>query len=178
MLFQAIHQTVQKTLKQLRTDCVLIDTTIQQRLEEDARNRELNHSRTINAAGFIAGTLFVLLVLALALAARMAGTVCVAPDGSGGVSSSVLMCSSGLMQSLRAWDETLEGVFTVLVGGLVLLLFVFGGGAGFAWRSAPVLDKRHHKRLEEYRAAVQRGKQQAEALWEEYFASIAEADDR
>ena len=88
------------------------------------------------------------------------------------------MCSVGLLQSLYAWDATLEGVFTAVVSGLLVALFMFGGGAGFAWRGVPVMDKRHHKRLEEYRAAVQRGKQQAEALWEEYFASIAEADDR
>lgn len=174
VLPQAIHQTVQKTLKQLRTDCVLIDNTIQQKLQQDAANRQLNHSRTMNAVALIAFTLLVSLLLVLAFAARTAGAVCSHDGGSSGG----LLCSSGLLQSLLTWDEALEGAFTTVVGGLVLMLLAFGGGASFAWRGAPVLGKRQHKRLEEYSAMVHRAKQQAEALWEEYFATIAEVGDR
>jgi hypothetical protein len=174
-VLQAILQTVQKTLKQLKTDCAVIEATIQQRLTQDAINRDINHSRTVNGAALIVVTLVILLLLALAVAARGAGAVC--SQGAGhSISNSV--CSTGLLQSLSAWDQTLEGVFTALVGGLLILLLVFGGGAGFAWRGVPVLNKAHHKRLEEYMAAVHRAKQEAEVQWEEYFASLAETGDR
>lgn len=170
---QAIHQTVQKTLKQLRTDCSLIEARIEQQMAQDSVNRQLNHSRTVNAMAFIAATVLVLLLLAGALASRTAAVVCPPADGSEGI-----MCSGSLMQSLLEWHDTLEGVFTSVVGGLLLLLLVCGGGAGFSWRGAPVLDKRQHKRLEEHRAAVHRAKQDAEAMWEDYFASISHAGDR
>lgn len=175
LLLQAIHQTVQKTLKQLRTDCGLIESTIHQRLEQDAINRDINHSKTVNGALLIAGTLLVLVLLLLAVAARLAGALCSPAQGG---SARMGLCATGLLQSLHAWDETLEGAFTAVVGGLLVALFVFGGGAGFAWRGVPVMDKRHHKRLEEYRAAVQRAKQEADIMWEEYFACLAEAGDR
>jgi hypothetical protein len=108
--------------------------------------------------------------------------VCSSRGGYGGSSSSSggggITCTYKPLQSLTAWDETLEGVFTAVVGGLVLLALGFGAGAGWAWRGAPVLDKRQHKRMEEYRAAAQRGKKEADMMWEEFFAQIAEAGDR
>lgn len=166
---------MQKTLKQLRTDCGLIETTIHQRLQQDAINRDINHNKTVNGALLIAGTLLVLVLLLLAVAARLAGALC-SPAVGGPVGGG--LCSLGLLKSLYAWDAALEGAFTAVVSGLLVALFVFGGGAGFAWRGVPVMDKRHHKRLEEYRAAVQRAKQEAEVMWEEYFACLAEAGDR
>jgi hypothetical protein len=178
LLLQAIHQTVQKTLKQLRSDCVLIEDRIQQRLDQDAINRDINHRRTVHGAGLIAGTLLVLLLLVLAIAARTAGAVCSQQTEGGLGSVHGAVCSSGMLQLLSTWDETLEGVFTAVFGGLLVMLLVFGGGAGFTWRGVPVLDKRHLKRLEEYRAAVHRAKVEAEVQWEEYFACLAEAGDR
>lgn len=168
---------MQKTLKQLRIDCGLIEATIQQRLEQDALNRDINHRKTVHGALLIAGTLLVLVLLLLAVTARLAGAVC-SGAAEGGGSGPGMCAGGGALASLHAWDATLEGAFTAMVGGLLVALFVFGGGAGFAWRGVPVMDRRHHKRLEEYRAAVQRAKGEADMLWEEYFACLAEAGDR
>jgi hypothetical protein len=67
---------VQKTLKQLRTDCGLIETTIHQRLEQDAINRDINHNKTVNGALLISGTSLVLVLLLLTVATRVAGALC------------------------------------------------------------------------------------------------------
>lgn len=163
---------MQKTLKQLRTDCVLLDDSIQQRLQQDAANRQLNHTRSIHAAAFTACTLLVLLLLAGVLASHTAGAVCSPSEGY------AHLCSGVFMRDLLAWDETLDEMSTAVLGGLVTLLLVCGGGVGFAWRGAPVMDRRQHKRMGEYRAALSRAKQEADVLWEEYFASISHAGDR
>jgi hypothetical protein len=170
-----VHQTVQKTLKQLKTDCGVLEATIAQQLQQDAANRELNSRRTLHAAALVAGGLLALLVLGWALAARAVGALCSSRGGGGGGHGGGGVCSSGAGRSLLAADGALEeGVFNALVGGLLVALLVCGGGAGWSWRAAPVLDKRALKRLDAYRAAVARAKVQSEALWDEYFASLAE----
>lgn len=177
---QAINQTVQKTLRQLKADCATIQATIEQRKQQDAANRETNSSRTTNGVLLLLGDLLVLVLLVGALAARTVGAVCSMPDsGAAGFGSSrSAACSSMLMQTLQEWDARIENTFGVLVGVLLALALVFGGGAKVVWRHEPVLNRRQLKKLDEYAAVVAQVAQQAEVLWEEYFLTLANAEER
>jgi hypothetical protein len=171
---QAINQTVQKTLRQLKADCATIQATIEQRRQQDAANREANAGRTAQGALLAAGSLLALLLLAATLGARAAGIVCQSgPDGS---NSS--MCSSSLMQSLLSWDARLDESLPFIAGLLVCGVLALGGAAKMVWRHAPVLDRRQQKRLDEFSAVVARVAQQAELLYEQYFLTLANAEER
>jgi hypothetical protein len=53
-----------------------------------------------------------------------------------------------------------------------------GGAAKVVWRHEPVLDRRQQKRLDEYSAVVARVALQAEVLYEQYFLTLANAEER
>eukprot|EP00775_Hariotina_reticulata_P011958 gene11958-12101_t len=183
---KAVNQTVQKTLRQLKTDCTVIQSTIQQRRQTDIINRDTNRSRTLNGVGLMCGGATVLLLLVAAFAARTAGAVCSSPissgysSGSGGGSftGAVDACSNSVVQYLRSWDESIESIFGVIVGVLLGLMLVLWGAGKVIWRHEPVLDRRQLKRLDEYAAVAARVAQQAEVLYEEYFVTLASAEDR
>jgi hypothetical protein len=170
---QAINQTVQKTLRQLKADCATIQATIEQRRQQDAANREANAGRTARGALLAAGSLLALLLLAAVVGARAAGAVC-AP-AHGGSSS---MCSSGLLQALQSWDARLDESLPFIAGLLLCGVLMLGGAAKVVWRHKPVLDRRQQKRLDEYSAVVARVAQQAELLYEQYFMTLANAEER
>jgi hypothetical protein len=170
---QAINQTVQKTLRQLKADCATIQATIDQRRQQDAANREANAGRTAQGALLAAGSLLALLLLAATLGARAAGIVC-----QSGPNSSSSICSSSLMQSLLSWDARLDESLPFIAGLLVCGVLALGGAAKMVWRHAPVLDRRQQKRLDEFSAVVARVAQQAELLYEQYFLTLANAEER
>ncbi|WIA39674.1 hypothetical protein OEZ86_005739 [Tetradesmus obliquus] len=171
---KAINQTVQKTLRQLKADCATIQAAIEQRRQQDAANRETNAARTARGALLAAGSLLALLLLAGALGARAAGAVCGA--ASDAAASSV--CSSGLAQALRSWDARLDELLPFIAGALMCVVLALGGAAKVVWRHEPVLDRRQQKRLEEYSAVVARVAQQAELLYEQYFLTLANVEER
>jgi hypothetical protein len=199
-----VHRTTQQVLKQVKSDCAALDAAITQRLAADAAAREANARRRLQGAGLVAAALLAAALLGWALAAHAAGAVCDAGarggaaggGGGSGSGSAGGVCSSRTGQVLLAWHDLLyahdgggggsgstqpgqEGVaaLTTVVGGLLGALLVCGAGAGWSWRAAaPVLDKRGLKRMDQYRAAVARARAQADVLYEEYFASIGDAD--
>jgi hypothetical protein len=164
---------VQKTLRQLKADCATIQATVEQRRQQDAANREANAGRTAQGVLLTAGSLLALLLLAATLGARAAGVLCT-PVGH----SSSSVCSSSLMQSLRSWDARLDEGLPFIAGLLVCGVLALGGAAKMVWRPAPVLDRRQQKRLDEFSAVVARTAQQAEQLYEQYFLTLANAEER
>lgn len=81
-------------------------------------------------------------------------------------------------QALAGWDVLVENSFRLVVGVLVAALCVLFGGARFVWRLEPVLERRDLKRLDEYAAVVSRVAQQYRVLYEEYFMTLANAEER
>lgn len=176
---QAINQTVQKTLRQLKLDCATIQTIIEQRRQQDAAARAFNSNRTSNSILLVAAGLVMLLLLLSMLAARTAGVVCgIRSPGYTGADTTAGACTSASMQRLTSWDMTLDSWFGVVTAALVTSLGMLFGGAWLLWQHQPVLDRRDAKRLDEYAAVVSRVAQQAEVLYEEYFMTLANAGER
>lgn len=182
---QAINQTVQKTLRQLKLDCATIQAVIEQRRQQDAAARVINSSRTSSGMLLVAGGLLISSLLLWVLASRAAAAVCTFGDAAryragsaGSAAAGGGLCSSQAVHALAGWDGALENSFKLVVGVLVTALCVLFGGARFVWRHQPVLDRRDMKRLDEYAAVVSRVAQQAEVLYEEYFRTLANAEER
>ncbi|KAF6254967.1 sarcaleumin-like protein [Scenedesmus sp. NREL 46B-D3] len=175
---KAINQTVQKTLRQLKADCATIQATVAQRRQQDAANREANAGSTARGAMLAAGSLLALLLLVATLGMRTAGVLCTPGHGGSSSSSSSSICSSGLLQPLQSWGARLDDSLPFIGGVLLCAMLALGGAAKVVWRHAPVLDRRQQKRLDEYSAVVARVAQQAELLYEQYFLTLANAEER
>ncbi len=163
---QAINQTVQKTLRSLKGHCAAILKRIEQRIAEDAANKATNRRRTTNSLLLGAGSSLAALLMLLLLAMYMAGVLCRGQHGRG-------VCSGNAVETLVAWSDRLGGSFGGLAGCAVAAWLVLGVAAWLSWRALPSLSKRDLRRLEEFRGYVQVVAKQENALYTEYFATLA-----
>eukprot|EP00879_Flechtneria_rotunda_P020019 GHRR01021047.1.p1 GENE.GHRR01021047.1~~GHRR01021047.1.p1 ORF type:complete len:290 (+),score=110.19 GHRR01021047.1:1062-1931(+) len=182
---KAINQTVQKTLRQLKSDCATIQKAIQQRKQQDAVQRDINSRRALNGVALLAAMLSTLLLLLAMLAARGAGALCGGGNSSsyGGIaatddSSSRGACATGYVQVLGSWDASMQDSFGIWAGVLLAVCLALAAAAKVAWRHEPVLDRKQIKKLDEYSAVISRVAQQAEVLYEEYFRTLTAAGER
>lgn len=183
---QAIRQTVQRTLKQLKADCAILQDAVMQRRLQDTANRATNVRRTALALALAAAAAAVAAALLAAGVARGAGALCSWSSISGGgagswpsggsngnSNSGGIVCGSGPALTLRRWHAALSPLPPAAAAAAVAVLVALMLSARIAWRGAPVLSKRGLRRLDEMAVVVSRMAARAELLYEEYFLGLA-----
>lgn len=169
---KTIAQTVQKNLRQLRADCERVLSRLGELEAADARHRGSNAARTWQGLGLGGGAALAAALAAALVAVRVAGAACGGGGGGGNA------CGPGLARALAARAPLVEPVFGPLLAAALAAALLLAAAVKLVWRHRPTLSRRDQRRVEEFRAAAKGLARAGEALYEAWFRSLSDRDDR
>ncbi|PNW75864.1 hypothetical protein CHLRE_12g557250v5 [Chlamydomonas reinhardtii] len=163
---KSINMTVQKNLKQLKTDCERILARAEEVKTKDREQKATNVQRTMQGVLLALLTLAAAALMGMIFTTRFIDTLC---------SEALLghLCDNGAARAMQHVQPTVTNNFNSLFGaaaGLVLVLMIV---TKLTWRVQPVLTKKQLQQIDSYAQVVKRIAEQEDNLYKDYFKTLS-----
>ncbi|GAX82409.1 hypothetical protein CEUSTIGMA_g9837.t1 [Chlamydomonas eustigma] len=166
---KAINMTVQKNLRQLKDDCEKVIIAIAEAVSKDREKKAANARNRFKGILFYALSLGMVILMVLLLAARILPSLCLVSEH---------LCEAAPAKFVVKLEPVVAEHFK-LVGGVLLVTFLASLLiAKLTWQISHVFTKSDLKKLEEYKMYVKKIADQEKGLYEEYFKSLSNSEDR